>query len=102
MIPSKIFEAMGMGLPIVLAAPKGEASEIVAESGAGLWVRPEGPRELLEAVRLLKNNSALRRRMAERSRAAAPNYSRERQARNMLVLMQDATRAPTAAIAAAA
>jgi len=101
-IPSKIFEAMGMGLPIVLAAPRGEASEIVAESGAGLWVRPEGPRELLEAVRLLKNNSALRLRMAERSRAAAPNYSRERQARDMLVLMQDATRARTAVIAAAA
>jgi glycosyltransferase involved in cell wall biosynthesis len=115
-IPSKIFEAMGMirwldlppvivlfytsliasfSVPIVLAAPRGQASEIVAGSGAGISVRPEAPRELLEAVRLLRNNPPLRLRMAEQSRAAAPSYSRERQARGMLLLMQDATGART-------
>lgn len=99
-IPSKIFEAMGMGLPILLAAPQGEASELLATNDAGLWVRPERPGELLKALRLLKNNPSLRLRMAERSRAAAPHYSRERQARDMLSLLQDATEARAAMKAA--
>ena len=100
-IPSKIFEAMGMGLPILLAAPQGEASELLATNDAGLWVQPERPGELLKALRLLKNNPSLRLRMAERSRAAAPHYSRERQARDMLFLLQDATEARAAAMKAA-
>ena len=100
-IPSKIFEAMGMGLPILLAAPQGEASELLAMNDAGLWVQPEEPGELLKALRLLKNNPSLRFRMAERSRAAAPHYSRERQARDMLFLLQDATEARAAGMKAA-
>ena len=32
-IPSKIFEAMGMGLPILMASPKGEATHIVERAG---------------------------------------------------------------------
>lgn len=93
-IPSKIFEAMGMGQPIVLASPQGEASEIVATSGAGLWVLPERPRELLEAILLLKTNPPLRRRLADRSLAAAPEYSRERQARDMLAILEQAAGVP--------
>ena len=45
-IPSKIFEAMGMGLPVLLAAPEGEASRIVEGDGAGLSVPPEDPEAL--------------------------------------------------------
>ena len=90
-----------MGLPILLAAPQGEASELLATNDAGLWVQPEKPGELLKALRLLKNNPSLRLRMAERSRAAAPHYSRERQARDMLFLLQDATEARAAAMKAA-
>ena len=82
---------MGMGLPILLAAPQGEASELLATNGAGIWVQPERPCELLKALRLLKNVRALRLRIAQRSRAAAPHYSRERQARDMLVFLQNVT-----------
>jgi glycosyltransferase involved in cell wall biosynthesis len=89
-IPSKIFEAMGMGRPVLLAAPRGEASEILAESGAGLWVRPERPQELMDAVRLLKSNRTLYQSLAAASLGAAPNYSRERQAREMLAILNDA------------
>ena len=49
MIPSKIFEAMAMGLPIVIAAPDGEATEIVAGEKAGIVVPPENPPALTEA-----------------------------------------------------
>jgi colanic acid biosynthesis glycosyl transferase WcaI len=52
-IPSKIFEAMGMGLPILLVAPDGEARRIVEADGAGLWVPAGQPQALAEAVRRL-------------------------------------------------
>lgn len=94
-IPSKIFEAMAMGLPILLAAPRGEASEVLAESSAGVWVAPERPQELLDAVQLLRSNPALYRRLACQSRAAALNYSRERQAREMLAILEEAFGVPT-------
>ncbi|MGE5206735.1 MAG: glycosyltransferase family 4 protein [Chlamydiota bacterium] len=86
-IPSKIFEAMGMGLPILLAAPEGEASDLIAKTGAGIWVPPGQPRQLLEAIHLLRRNPDLHRRLASCSRAAAPQYSRERQAREMLAAL---------------
>jgi glycosyltransferase involved in cell wall biosynthesis len=89
-IPSKIFEAMGMGLPILLTAPKGEASEILAESGAGLWARPECPSELIGAIHSLKSDTHLYRRLALASVKAAPHYSRERQARDMMAILENA------------
>jgi glycosyltransferase involved in cell wall biosynthesis len=89
-IPSKIFEAMGMGLPILLAAPEGEATEILKESGAGLWVAPQRPQELLDAARLLRSNPELCRSLAGRSRESAFNYTRERQARDMLSILDEA------------
>lgn len=101
-IPSKMFEAMGMGKPIVLAAPKGQASAILAESGAGLWVPAEDPRALLEAVTLLSGNRPLYQRLARQSLASAPRYSRERQARDMLAILEQALPAPAPPRVAAA
>ena len=72
-IPSKIFEAMAMGLPILLAAPMGEASRIVEAEHAGIAVPPEDPTSLAQAVRKLATDSAFRRVLAEivaRRRAA--------------------------------
>ena len=43
-IPSKIFEAMGMGLPVLLVAPEGEASAIVRREGVGPVVPGLGSR----------------------------------------------------------
>jgi len=82
-IPSKIFEAMGMGLPILLASPKGEASDIVEGEGVGLWTPSNSPKALAEAIIRLKNNSRMLLGFAEKSRARAPYHSRERQAREM-------------------
>ncbi len=89
-IPSKIFEAMGMGLPILLACPNGEASHIVQESGAGICVRPEDPEALANAATLLAGNPELTRKFASCSRAAATNYSRERQARDYMTALEKA------------
>jgi glycosyltransferase involved in cell wall biosynthesis len=83
-IPSKIFEAMAMGLPLLLVAPRGEASGIVEKENAGIWVAPDNPHELANAALLLAGNAELRMRLAAASRAAAARYSRERQAAEML------------------
>ena len=87
-IPSKIFEAMGMGLAILFAGPMGEGSRIVAGADAGLVVAAENAVALAEAVRQLADDPSLRHEMAENSHAAAPRYSRETQARHMLDVLQ--------------
>lgn len=51
-IPSKMFEAMGMEVPILMGV-EGEALDIVLEAGAGIAVRPDDPESLIEGCRLL-------------------------------------------------
>lgn len=51
-IPSKIFEAMGMARPIILGV-RGESQRIVEASGGGICIEPENDTELAEAVREL-------------------------------------------------
>jgi glycosyltransferase involved in cell wall biosynthesis len=89
-IPSKMFEAMGMGLPILMALPRGEATELLVRSGAGIWVQPEDPQALLEAVQLLQRNGELRARLAENSLRTAPEHSRESQALNYMRVLEGA------------
>lgn len=79
-IPSKIFEAMGMGLPLLLAAPRGEASHIVEADGAGLFVPAADPQGLAEAAKRLEGDGQLLAQLAAASLAAAPRHTRERQA----------------------
>jgi glycosyltransferase involved in cell wall biosynthesis len=88
-IPSKLFEAMGMGLPLVLAGPEGEASRIVREEEAGLCVPAEDPGALASAVQQLRDDEVLRRRLAQSSHAAAPRHSREVQSRQMLRVLEE-------------
>ena len=87
-IPSKMFEAMGMGLPILLALPEGEASGILTFSGAGLHVPPADPHALANAVCWLAENTQDCERMAARSLASAPSYSRETQAAHMARVLE--------------
>ena len=87
-IPSKTFEAMAMGLPIVLALPEGEASRILAADGAGVHVAAEDPAALADAVRDLADNEDRCRALGQRARAAAAQHTRERQAEEMLHTLQ--------------
>ena len=87
-IPSKIFEAEAMGLPVLLAAPKGEASEIVAKDKSGLHVAAENPKALLKAVMDLYTDESKRSNFVRSSLLAAPGHSRETQASNMLRVLE--------------
>ena len=87
-IPSKIFESMGMGLPIILSLPKGEASGIIENTGAGMVIPPEQPEQLAAAVVKLYENPGARAALAKASTAAAAQYSRELQASRMLNVLE--------------
>ncbi len=90
-IPSKIFEAMAMGLPLLLAAPEGEASRLLAGEGSGLWVPAGDPEALAAAARRLMNDAELRNGYARRSLQAAPGHSRQAQARRMIEVLDSVT-----------
>ena len=49
-IPSKIFEAMGMGIPIIIAAPAGEATAIIKRENIGVHLPPEDPEILAQTI----------------------------------------------------
>ncbi|HEB79757.1 MAG TPA: glycosyltransferase WbuB, partial [Rhodospirillales bacterium] len=91
-IPSKIFEAMGMGLPLLLAAPEGEASRIIFEDRVGVCVPAEDPEALAKAALDLMKNEKKRRAFSQNSLKAAPLHSRERQARLMMNVLELAAR----------
>jgi colanic acid biosynthesis glycosyl transferase WcaI len=83
-IPSKIFEAMSMGLPILLNMPDGEARNIIEKEYAGIWVPPENPEALSKSIKMLIEDKKLHKKMSQNCVAAAPKYSRSRQAQKML------------------
>jgi len=90
-IPSKIFEAQAMGLPILLAAPEGEASCIILNDKAGLHIAAEDPVALAESVIQLATDRSALDTFAAAALKAAPSHSRETQAHEMLDVLQDAT-----------
>jgi colanic acid biosynthesis glycosyl transferase WcaI len=87
-IPSKIFEAMAMGLPILLVSPPGEASAILAEDGAGLWVPAGQPDALAAAAATLLADGERRAAFAARSLAASRRHTREHQAEAFIGALQ--------------
>lgn len=92
-IPSKIFEAMGMGLPILLAGPGGgEASKIVEEEGAGVCISSEDSQTFAQTILELKSNHALLNRLAEASHRAASKHTRERQAQEVIDVCKEVVR----------
>ena len=86
-LPSKLFEAMGMGVPVLMALPEGEATAVVRATGCGLCIPPENPFALAQAVSDLADAPARLEELRARSRAAASGYSREKQSRLMLDAM---------------
>ena len=87
-IPSKIFESMAMGKPLLLASPEGEASRLLERERAGVAIRSANPAHLAEAVRRLAQDAPARREFAAQAERAAPSYSREKQAREMLKALE--------------
>lgn len=79
-VPSKLFEAMAAGVPIVLAIA-GEAAQIVREEDIGLVISPENEGELTAAIIMMRSDASMRQAFAEHGRRAV----RERYDRKTLI-----------------
>lgn len=73
-VPFKMAEAMACGRPIVMASPRGEATEVVEQAGAGIVVNPESAAALAEAIRMLKASPEMREEMGRRGREYAVEH----------------------------
>ncbi|MGD1924536.1 MAG: glycosyltransferase family 4 protein [Paracoccaceae bacterium] len=83
-IPSKIFEAMAMGQPILISLPDGEATKIVTKTGAGIAVPPENPAEMAREIVNLSDSAALREELGSKGILAVKEYNRTMLATRML------------------
>jgi glycosyltransferase involved in cell wall biosynthesis len=88
-IPSKMFEAMGTGRPIILGV-RGESEELLRESGAGIAIPPENPPALAEALAKMMDNPALCRDMGGAGRKfVEAAFDRQRLAIEMLNVLEE-------------
>ncbi len=69
-VPSKLYEAMGAGLPVVVVAD-GEAADTVREAQAGIVVSPGNVEALALVLRDLAKSAETRSRLGNRGRQAA-------------------------------
>jgi glycosyltransferase involved in cell wall biosynthesis len=90
-VPSKLFEAMAYGLPVLMSVPDGEATALVRAAGCGECLPPEDPRALASAVRRLHGAPGLLAEYRARGLAAAPRYSRREQAERLLGVLERVT-----------
>lgn len=93
-IPSKLFECMGSGVPVIMSLPHGEATRIVQETEVGICIPPEDPAALAAAVTRLADDRELLAKLRASSVAAARHYSRDALAKRMLNALSAASHAP--------
>lgn len=90
-IPSKLFECMAMGLP-VLHGVAGESAEIVRRAECGEVFEPENAEELAQAILSLVAEPERRAAFAEKGPLSARNYDRKALAAQMLSVLSDLSR----------
>jgi glycosyltransferase involved in cell wall biosynthesis len=86
-IPSKLFECMGMGIP-VLHGVAGESAGIVEREGCGIVFEPENSAELVARLLELQANPGLRNQLREAGLRAAGRYDRKNLALGMLGVLR--------------
>lgn len=91
-IPSKIFESMGMGVPILMSLPEGEATGIVRHTGSGICVPPEDPRAMADSIAMLADEPERAATLRLQARAAAPQFSRDALAARMAAVLDSLRR----------
>lgn len=75
MIPMKLYEALGAGLPVILGA-RGDAVDVLERAEAGISVTPGDADAIVDAVCTLYDDAKQRRRFGESGRRyVVENYS---------------------------
>jgi glycosyltransferase involved in cell wall biosynthesis len=89
-LPSKMFEAMAMEVPIVLGV-EGEARALLEAAGAGIAITPESVEELAGAVVRLRDEAALAASCGRQGVAfVREHFDRARLARRYIDVLEDA------------
>ena len=82
-IPSKMFESMSMGIPI-LHAVSGESAEIIDKTGGGITVEPESASAVAEEVIRLSQDHETLAVLGRKGQIASESFDRTRLAHDML------------------
>lgn len=72
-LPSKMFELMGVASPIICSV-EGEAADLLTRADAGLCIEPENVDALVEAVRRLRQDPERARRLGGNGERFVRNY----------------------------
>lgn len=91
-IPSKMFESMGMGVPI-LHGVAGESARIVESENIGLVFEPENSNDLCSKLDTLASTPLLFQTFKSNGPVAAQNYERKHLAAKMSEVFQSVVRA---------
>lgn len=83
-IPSKLFESMAMGKPVILGV-KGEAAKIINQSRSGVCIEPENHLQMANVILALKRDVAGYRKMSNAGISYVRcNYDRRKLAQDYL------------------
>lgn len=100
-IPSKLFECMAIGTPVVMALPEGEATGLLEEYGVGVKVPPENPDAMAATIAALADDPKRCSELGAAGLAAAPEFDRSRKAsqvRETLIAATDRDAAPSSTL----
>ena len=67
-VPSKLFDIMACGRPVIANVPFGEISNIIFKAKSGMWIEPQNPEKFAEAVLKLYKNSNPAHHMGQNGR----------------------------------
>lgn len=92
-IPSKVFQSLARGIPVLFVGPEGEAARLVRESGGGLALCGDDG-ECVDVLRDFASSDDLPGRLSRMSASAVSfierNYTRRNLANRMLGVLKDA------------
>ena len=87
-IPSKMFEAMAMGIPL-LHGVKGESAAIVSDTHSGIAFEPENAHDLCQKITTIIHDPDLLARLSKSAGIAVKQYDRQFLALKMLKSLED-------------
>lgn len=88
-LPSKLFEMMGMGLPICCVAPPGEATTLIEQTQSGITLPAGNPQLLADTLIRVSIQPEQLAQWSANSYRARQQFTREYQAQAMLQVFQD-------------
>jgi glycosyltransferase involved in cell wall biosynthesis len=100
-LPTKMLEFMSCARPVILGVD-GHAREVIEQAGAGIFIQPEDPAALADAVMRLATDPALCEFLGRNGHEhVLQHFSRHQTARTYLNTLQDLLGEPQPAAAAA-